>query len=139
MRRGSQPPYFALMAIIRDRVNPQCAEQELWLAVLGQAVFDAYLSTNKEDGHWVRDAQQFFHTENFVFVCDLLAVEPDWVRRQIKKFAISARSSQIRIRQHTARRMAARQTNKLLRLYQPNQKTAHASCRPINVMEVLTQ
>jgi len=61
--------------------------ENLWLAVIEQTVFDAYLHAtggNYQSVIWVRDARGYFETDDFDWICEQLSIEPDWVRRLLR-------------------------------------------------------
>lgn len=68
--------------------------EELWLAVLEQAVFDAHLHAtggNYQSVIWVKDAREYFTTRDFEWICEQLGIEPDWVRRLVRAIEKLAR------------------------------------------------
>lgn len=68
--------------------------EDLWLAVIEQAVFDAYLHAtggNYQSVVWVKDARRYFETPDFDWICEQLGIEPDWVRRMLRIIETMAR------------------------------------------------
>ena len=99
---------MALMSIIEEHVEPTIPEHFLWIAVIGQAIFDAYLCTNKEEAHWVRDALRFFDSDDLAVICDLLRVDRDWLLGLIRVFARHSRHGKDNQRERVARRLTGR-------------------------------
>lgn len=68
--------------------------EELWLAVIEQAIFDAHLHAtggNYQSVIWVKDARDYFTTRDFEWICDQLGLESDWVRSLIQSVERLAR------------------------------------------------
>lgn len=62
--------------------------ERLWLAVLEQTIFDAYLHStggNYQSIAWVKDARRWFATNDFEWICEQLGIEVDWARQLIGK------------------------------------------------------
>ena len=62
--------------------------ERLWLAVLEQTMFDAYLHStggNYQSIAWVNDARGYFQSRDFDWICEQLGLEPDWVRGMTEK------------------------------------------------------
>lgn len=65
------------------RLSPS---EELWLAVIEQALFDAHLHATGGNYHsvvWVKDAREYFRSKDFEWVCEQIGLEPDWVRKLV--------------------------------------------------------
>jgi len=67
----------------------------LWLAVIDQAIFDAYLHStggNYQSIAWVKDARQYFDSSDFAWICEQLGIEVDWFRGLLRKLEALAKS-----------------------------------------------
>ena len=75
--------------------NRTCTPTErLWLAVLGQAIFDAFLHTTGGDYYsvaWVKDARKYFDGPDFHWICSELGINIEWARRKIGSLEVLAR------------------------------------------------
>lgn len=68
--------------------------EKLWLAVIEQAIFDAYLHAtggNYQSVIWVKDAREYFDCDDFNWACEQIEIEPDWVRRLLRVIERMAR------------------------------------------------
>jgi len=69
-------------------------EAQLFVAIIEQAVFDAHLQSTAgvaSATKVVKDARGYFTTDGFQFICELLGVDPDWVRNMTSAIGSVAR------------------------------------------------
>lgn len=108
---GRATAYSALVNNLRAHQPTDCAERDLWLAVIVQAAWDAFLScaTNRDEGEWQRHAREWFLHDDFDRVCHLAGLDPPWTRDQLSAFARYV-MGEVQIRQQAIvrRRLEAR-------------------------------
>lgn len=63
----------------------QSPEALMWVAVIAQAMTDAYISRSSWHGEdrWRADGERFFRDEpRLAMVCDAIGLDPEWVQDQ---------------------------------------------------------
>lgn len=95
---GLKPLYDAKKRVALRIYEAATGDDEcraLWSAVIEQAIFDAHVHTTGgayPSVAWVRDARQYFGTDDFQFLCELLHVEAQWVRSMVAEVEQIART-----------------------------------------------
>lgn len=132
----------ALLGVIAERAGLVSPEQELWLTVLGQAIFDAHLSTatrrrNDLELEAPAAARRWFGSPDFVSVCDLIGADARWVTGLVERFALLVDGERERSRGYVQRRLETRRNRQAslpsrggLASDKPNHSTAHRHPNP---------
>jgi len=74
--------------------NPTIGEKALWIAVITQAMMDALARSRNSEAQYYKHEAIHWLTENskdFIIVCHLAELDPDYVRKQAKKALASPR------------------------------------------------
>jgi len=124
-KRQSDPIHRELMLLLAEQTDDDTAENALWLAVISQAVFDAYLHTGRislNDREYICSAHEFFDGHDFLQICTLIGLDRDWTREKIRAFAKVAGNARKGVREKVEKRLHVRRVNRRKRFIDLGQK-----------------
>lgn len=99
-------PHKALLRILAEQVATDIGEVWLWLAVIGQAFFDAFLcvSSSPQSIELRDDALDYLASRQFEQNCISLGLDPIWVKTKMQVFAdLAADQRQLQRRRRVER------------------------------------
>lgn len=118
LTNSHSPAHGALIKVLACQTPTDRRERQLWLAVIGQAAFDGFVSC--AIGRGEREAQaaarDWFLTPDFERVCAYAGLDADWVRDCVSAFArhVMCRDVALAHYANVLRRLDSRRTAHLL-------------------------